>query len=48
MNWEAEGLMYVLMLMRLRGVKPTFKANSKPYGPRAERRRARLRLLQGL
>ena len=41
------GLMYVLMLMQIRGIKPNFKSKRKPYGSRAERRARRLKLLQG-
>lgn len=47
LNGRHGGLMYVLMLMQLRGVKPDFKAKRTPYGSRSERRRARLRALEG-
>lgn len=43
MNGRHGGLMYVLMLMQIRGVKPDFRAYSKPYGSRFERRQAKLR-----
>ena len=47
MNGRHDGLHLVLALMRLRGVEPDFKAYRKPYGSRAERRRARLKALEG-
>ncbi len=41
MNGRHEGLEHVLALMRLRGVTPSFKAYSKPYGSRRARREAK-------
>jgi len=42
MNGRHGGLLYVVMLLRLRGVKADFKAHSKPLGSRAARRAKRL------
>jgi len=46
MNGRHEGLEHVLALMRIRGVAPDFKALSRPYGSRRERRLAKLRAMR--
>lgn len=43
MNGRHDGLEHVLALMRLRGVEPDFRALSRPYGSRQERRLAKAR-----
>ena len=44
MNGRHEGLEHVLALMRLRGVEPDFKARSRAYGTRRERRLVKLKV----
>jgi hypothetical protein len=41
MNGRHEGLMWVLALMRLRGVKPSFRMYAKKRGSRGQQRLAR-------